>query len=380
MTSTKKDPVLVVLQLSGGNDFMNTLVPFTNPLYFDNRPNVKIAEDQVLPINDHLGFNPNMPEFKKLYDEGKVAVIQGIGYPNPNLSHFRSMDIWHTCEPEKLSDEGWVGRAIRDLDPKKENVLTGVNFGRGLPRSMAAPGVPVASVGNLETYGVLTSIEVEDERKEALDIFARMYSPAMGHGPVVDYLSQTGMDALTGADILATAPAKYSSTVEYGPSSMSQYMRNIAQVHCAGLGTRILYTTAPYNSFDTHATQNSAHASLCVNVSRTISDFYEDLKEQNANENVVMLVFTEFGRRVHDNGSGTDHGSGGAAFVVGDAVKGGLYGEYPSLEADKQLDGNLQFNNDFRGLYATLLEDWLGLDSKPIVNGSFEKMDFLSKV
>ena len=142
MTSTKKDPVLVVLQLSGGNDFMNTIVPFTNPLYFDNRPNVKIPEDQVLPINDHLGFNPNMPELKKLYDEGKVAIIQGVGYPNPNLSHFRSMDIWHTCEPEKLADEGWVGRAIRDLDPKKENVLTGVNFGRGLPRSMAANGPP----------------------------------------------------------------------------------------------------------------------------------------------------------------------------------------------------------------------------------------------
>ena len=379
MTSTRKDSVLVVLQLSGGNDFMNTLVPYTNPLYFDNRPNVRIAEEQVLPINDHLGFNPNMPEFKKLYDEGKVAVIQGVGYPNPNLSHFRSMDIWHTCEPEKLADEGWVGRAIRDLDPNKENVLTGVNFGRGLPRAMAAPGVPVASVGNLETYGVLTSIEVEEQRAVALDVFSRMYSPAMGHGPVVDYLSQTGMDALNGADILATAPAKYSSTVEYGDSSMSQYMRNIAQVHCANLGTRILYTTAPYNSFDTHATQMSAHAGLCINVSRTVNDFYDDLKEHNASDNVLLLVFTEFGRRVHDNGSGTDHGSGGAAFVIGDAVKGGLYGEYPSLQAEKLSEGNLQFNNDFRGLYATILEDWLDLDSKPIVNGSFEKMDFISK-
>ena len=289
------------------------------------------------------------------------------------------MDIWHTCEPEKLADEGWVGRAIRDLDPNKDNVLTGVNFGRGMPRAMAAPGVPVASVGNLETYGVLTSIEVEQERAQALDIFSRMYSPAMGHGPVVDYLSQTGMDALHGADILATAPGKYSSTVEYGDSSMSQYMRNIAQVHIAELGTRILYTTAPYNSFDTHATQMTAHAGLCTNVSRTVNDFYEDLKEHNASDNVLLLVFTEFGRRVHDNGSGTDHGSGGAAFVIGDAVKGGLYGEYPSLEEDKQFEGNLQFNNDFRGLYATLLEDWMGLDSKPIVNGSFEKLDFISK-
>jgi uncharacterized protein (DUF1501 family) len=167
--------------------------------------------------------------------------------------------------------------------------------------------------------------------------------------------------------------------VEYGSNSVAQYMRNIAQVHCADLGCRVLYTTAPYNSFDTHATQLSAHAKLWTDLSRTINDFYEDLKEHNATENVLLLVFTEFGRRVHDNGSGTDHGSGGAAFVIGDAVKGGLYGEYPSLAEDKLLDGDLHFNNDFRGLYATLLEDWLGLDAKPIVNGSFEKLDFISR-
>ena len=379
MTSTKKDPVLVVLQLSGGNDILNTLVPYTNPLYYDNRPNVRIPEDQVLPINDTLGFNPNMAPLKALYDAGKVAVIQGVGYPTPNRSHFRSMDIWHTCEPEKMADEGWLGRAIRDLDPNKENVLTGVNFGRGLPKALAAPGVPVASVGSLESYGVLTTIELEEQRTQALDIFARMYSPSMGTGPVMEYLSQTGMDAMNGADILATATAKYSSTVEYGGSSMSQYMRNIAQVHCAELGTRILYTTAPYNSFDTHATQMSAHAGLCTNLSQSVGDFSDDLKEHNATENVVLLLFTEFGRRVHDNGSGTDHGAGGAAFVIGDAIKGGLYGEYPSLAEEKLMDGDLHFNNDFRGLYATLLEDWLGLDSKPIVNGSFEKFDFISK-
>ena len=195
----------------------------------------------------------------------------------------------------------------------------------------------------------------------------------------MEYLSQTGMDAMNGADILATATAKYSSSVEYGPSSMSQYMRNIAQVHCADLGTRILYTTAPYNSFDTHATQMSAHSGLTTNLSQTVGDFYADLKEHNASDNVVLLLFTEFGRRVHDNGSGTDHGAGGAAFVIGDVVKGGLYAEYPSLAPETLVDGDLKFNNDFRGLYATLLEDWMGLDSKPIVNGSFEKLDFISK-
>ena len=377
MTATKKDPVLVVLQLSGGNDALNTLVPHGDPLYYDNRPSVRVPEGQALDLDGYVGLNPNMGPLKRLYDEGKVAVIQGVGYPNPNRSHFRSMDIWHTCEPDKQGTEGWLGRAIREIDPNKENVLTGVNFGRGLPRALAAPGVPVASVGNLATYGVLTGIEAEEQRTEALDIFSKMYSPTIGRSSVVDYLSQTGMDALKGADILSTAPEMYSSSVEYGDDVVAQYMKNIAQVHLAGFGTRILYTTAPYNSFDTHAGELAAHASLWGNTSNAIADFMDDLREHNASDNVTLLVFTEFGRRVHDNGSGTDHGSGGVAFVVGDNVKGGLYGEYPSLEEDKLLEGDLHFNNDFRSIYTDLLESWMGLDAQPLVNGQFEKFNFV---
>jgi uncharacterized protein (DUF1501 family) len=377
MTSTKKDPVLVVLQLSGGNDALNTLVPHGDPLYYDNRPSVRVPEDQVLKIDDYVGLNPNMGPLKNLYDQGKVAIIQGVGYPNPNRSHFRSMDIWHTCEPDKQGTEGWLGRAIRDLDPNKENVLTGVNFGRGLPRVLASPGVPVASVGNLATYGVLTGIDGEDQRTDALDVFSRIYSPTLGRNAVVDYLSQTGMDALKGADILSTAPEQYSSSVEYGSDVVAQYMKNIAQVHLAGFGTRILYTTAPYNSFDTHAGELGAHAKLWRDTSNAVADFYEDLKEHNASDNVLLLVFTEFGRRVHDNGSGTDHGSGGVAFIVGDMIKGGLYGEYPSLEESKLLEGDLHFNNDFRSIYSTIVENWMGLDAKSVVGGTFEKHSFV---
>jgi uncharacterized protein (DUF1501 family) len=377
MAANTKAPVLVVLQLSGGNDGLNTVIPYSNPLYRDNRPKVGIPEDQVLAINDTIGFHPTMGPIKKLYDEGKVAIIQGIGYPKPSRSHFRSMDIWHTCEPEKVGDEGWLGRAIRDIDPKKENVLTGVNFGRGLPRALAAPGVPVASVGNLETYGVLTGIEAEDQRTMALETFSRTYEPMLGKGPVLSYFAQTGLDALEGADILSTAAANYSSSVKYGNDDVAQYMRNIVQTHLANLGTRLLYTTAPYNSFDTHAGQLANHTRLWAQTSKAIEAFYDDLKEHNATDNVVLFVFTEFGRRVHDNGSGTDHGAGGCAFVIGDTVKGGLYGEYPSLEAGKLLEGDLHYNNDFRGTYATLLERWLGMDSKPIVGGTFEQLDFL---
>ena len=377
MTANKKDPVLVVLQMSGAYDALNTVIPYGDPLYMDYRPVLKVEPEQVLHIDDHVGFHPAMAPLKALYDEGKVAVIQGIGYPNPIRSHFRSMDIWHTAEPAKMVTDGWLGRAIRDLDPHKENVLTAVNFGRGLPRALAAPGVSVASVGNLETYGVLTGIKGEDQRTEALEIFARTYSPAIGSGPVNDYLSQTGLDALQGADILTTAPQIYSSSVTYGGDLFAQWLKNIAQVHLADFGTRVLYTGLNPGTFDTHANQATTFPKLWHEVTSAVSTFYQDLQEHQANEEVVIFMFTEFGRRVKENGSGTDHGSGSVAFVIGDAVKGGLYGEYPSLKPEKLDEGDLQWNNDFRGTYATLLEQWLGLDSKAILRGSFEQLDFI---
>ena len=377
MTSNKKDPILVVLQMSGAFDALNTIIPYGDPLYMDYRQEVKVTPDEVLPIDDQVGFHPAMAPIKELYDQGKVAVIQGIGYPNPIRSHFRSMDIWHTAEPAKTVTDGWLGRAIRDLDPNKENVLTAVNFGRGLPRALSAPGVSVASVGNLDTYGVLTGIKGEDQRVEALEIFSRMYSPLIGTGPANDYLSQTGLDALKGADILNTAPQKYSSTVEYNGDMFSQWVKNIAQVHLAEFGTRVLYTGLNPGAFDTHANQNIAFPKLWSEVSNAVSDFYQDLKEHDANQEVVILLFTEFGRRVKENGSGTDHGSGSVAFVMGDAVKGGLYGEYPSLEVGKLDEGDLQWNNDFRMTYATLLEKWMGLDSQPILRGAYEQFDFI---
>jgi len=378
MVSTKKDRVLAVLSLSGGNDGLNTVVPYTNGLYRDARPTLAIRENQVLPLNDQLGLHPTMAPLKKFWDQGKLAIFLGIGYSTPSYSHFRSMDIWHTCEPEKVGTEGWLGRVIKDLDPKSENVLTGVNFGRGLPRALAKEGVPVASVGNLETYGLLTGIEGEAQRGEALDVFGRMYSPTLGRNAVMDYIHRTGSDALKGADILSTAPDKYSSNVEYSPSVVGQYMKNIAQTHLAEFGSRILYTTSPYNGFDTHANQASAHAALWTDVSRNVDTFVEDLREHKASDNVLLFMFSEFGRRITDNGSGTDHGAGSVAFAVGEHVKGGFYGVYPSLEPGKQEEGgNLKFSMDFRSVYATILEEWLGLDAKPIVNGNFEKVKFL---
>jgi uncharacterized protein (DUF1501 family) len=378
MVSTKKDNVLAVLSLSGGNDGLNTIIPYTNGLYRDYRPTLGIPQEQVIPLNDQLGFHPTMTPLKKFWDEGKLAIFLGIGYPHPSYSHFRSMDIWHTCEPDKVGLEGWLGRAIKDLDPNAENVLTGVNFGRGLPRALAKEGVPIASVGNLETYGLLTGIQGQDQRTEALDVFGRMYAPTMGTAYALDYIRRTGTDALKGADILATAPGMYSSNVEYSASVVGQYMKNIVQTHLANFGTRVLYTTSPYNGFDTHANQASAHSALWTDVSNNVQTFFDDLQDHNASDNVLLFMFSEFGRRIGDNGSGTDHGAASVAFAVGEKVKGGIYGEYPSLEPGQQEEGgNLKHNMDFRSVYSTILEDWLGVDSVPIVGGNFQKVMFL---
>ena len=375
MTSSKKDPVLVVLQLTGGNDYLNTVIPYSNPLYRDNRPAVGVAEGRELQLDDKVGFHPEMAPIKNLYDKGQVAVIHGVGYPDSPRSHFRSMDIWHTCEPDKLGTEGWLGRATKDIDPNKENVLTTVSFGAALLRALVMPGVPVACVDDLDSYGLLPGITEKQQRTKILDRFARLYSPVMGSSSVMDYLGQTGLDTLEGADILKEAPKMYSSTVEYPDTSIGAKLRGISQIHQAGFGTRILY--CDHGSFDSHSNQVGMHDKLWKDVSEAVECFFDDLKEHDAADNVVMLMFTEFGRRVHDNGSGTDHGAGGAAFVIGDAVNGGQYSEYPSLESNQLEQGDVVPNHDFRSIYSVLLEDWMGLDAKPIVEGSFEKLPFL---
>tara|TARA_A100001037_G_scaffold306749_1_gene354929 strand:+ start:8557 stop:9696 length:1140 start_codon:yes stop_codon:yes gene_type:complete len=377
MTSTTKDPVLAVLSLSGGNDGLSTVIPYSNGLYKDYRPTLAVPDEQVIKLTDDIGLHPTMAPLKKYWDEGKMAIFLGVGYPNPSYSHFRSMDIWHTCEPDKIGTEGWLGRAIKELDPTGENVLTGVNFGRGLPRALAMEGVPVASVGDLETYGLLTGIDGDAQRNDALDVFGRMYGPTIGSSYALDYIRRTGTDALKGADILAKAPEMYSSDLEYSASAVGQYMKNIAQTHLAEFGTRVLYTTSPYNGFDTHANQAQAHSALWTDVSANVDTFIADIRQANKSDNVTLFMFSEFGRRVTDNGSGTDHGAGSVAFAIGDHVKGGIYGEYPSLEQGDLLEGgNLNHSTDFRSLYTGILEDWFGLDAKPLVGYEMEKVSF----
>ena len=369
------DPVLVIVQLTGGLDFMNTLIPYTEGAYYDSRPHVGIPQDQVLPLSEEspLGFHPAASRLKGLYDGGDLAVVQGIGYPNSSRSHFRGMDIWHTCEPDVISTEGWIAKLVRELDPRSENALTAVSFGRGLPRACAAAGVTVTSVGDLDSYGLMTSIEQEQEREANLDLFRRMYTPAVGAGIVRDYLGRTGRDVLAGADVLAEVPGQYTSTVEWGTNPIASALRDVARVHTAGLGTRVFYTQ--HAGYDYHSHQPGTHDRLLGELCGALSDFLTDLRNHDASENVSVLVFTEFGRRIRDNGSGTDHGSGGGAYILGDRVQGGLYAEYPSVKPKDWLNGeDLKHTIDFRGIYGTMLEQWMGVEASPIVGGDFEQI------
>ena len=381
-----KPPTLVVIQLTGGNDVLSTVVPYGNPLYYDIRPTVAFKPEQLLRIDDMYGFHPEMAPIKHFWDDGKMAIINGVGYENPNYSHFRSMDIWYTAEPEKVSHDGWLGKTVRMMDPHADNVLTAVNFGRGLPRALSLAGVPVASVAELDSYGLLTALSSVSERQSALEVFGAAYddgwndmglppvkplSLADRMGPVLSYMGRTGLDAQKGADILSSATKTYQSEVVYPKTPLAASLRGIAQVKMAGLGTRIFY--ASIGSFDTHANQMLVHGKLWTELSGAIAAFYEDLKAHDEHEDTIIMLWSEFGRRVMDNGSGTDHGAGGAMFVIGDRIKGGMYGEYPSIRPDDLVGGNLKYTVDFRSVYGSVLDQWLKIDAQSILNGNFEQ-------
>ena len=374
MVTKEKAPVIVVVQLTGGNDYFNTIIPYNDNNYYDNRRSLQVPQENMLTLDQEFAMHPAMGPMADIYRTGDMAIIHGIGYADSVRSHFRAMDIWHTAEPDKVGTEGWLGRVIREIDPKGENPVTAVNIGQGLPRALVAPNVSVASVADVETYGLLTSVEEEKVREKMLTRFSNMYGAALGAGPVMDYLGQTGIDALNGAEILKVAPEKYESTIEYGNSQIAQNLRDVASVHKADLGTRVFYTQQ--GSYDTHATQAPAFSKLWTELAAAIQDFWDDLKMSGDDENVVMFLFSEFGRRVRDNGSGTDHGAAGVSFVIGPAVKGGMYSRYPETRSEALEQGDLVPNQDFRGVYSTILENWLEVEAAPIVNGTFSSENF----
>ena len=373
----EKDPVIVVLQLTGGNDYLNTVIPYNNPLYRDNRKAVGIPDNQIMHLDKDYGIPHYMAPIKQFWDDGKLAILHGVGWKDSPRSHFRAMDIWHTCEPVKVGTEGWLGRVAREFDPKKENVVTTVSFGPSLPRSLAVPGVPVACVG-----GPLEKVRLPaDDPGRTAQAGSRALCGDVQTGdrrPVRSWTTwpTPAIDSLKGEDILKVAPQKYSSTVQYPNTPIARKLKGIAQTHLADLGSRIFY--CDHSTFDTHAGQNPGHGNLWSAVTEGVDAFMKDLREHDHADNVIMLLFSEFGRRVRDNGSGTDHGAGGVAFVLGEKVKGGHYGEMPSLKPEHLVQGDLNPNMDFRSVYSTILDKWLKLNPAPIVNGTFEQPAFLN--
>jgi uncharacterized protein (DUF1501 family) len=363
---------LVVVQLTGGNDGINTVIPYSNDAYKRNRPTLAIPDTQVLRLNDSIGLNPAMTGLKGLYDKGKLAIVQGVGYPNPNRSHFRSMEIWQTANPDKIEAEGWVGKYLDAVRQGRASALTGINIGNEASEAFQSAHAAVPTIQGLANFGFAFPRTAEgDERSAVLRRIQTGGSSATPHG---DFIRQVGQETYDSADKIRAGIGKYHSAVTYPKGAFGTGLQEIAQLIAANLGTRVFYIST--SGFDTHSGQARRQPQLLQDISDGLTAFQSDLDQMGASDRVLTVAFSEFGRRVHENaGGGTDHGTASEMFVLGGSVKGGLYGDYPSLT---NLDaGDLKFTTDFRSVYATLLDRWLGANSEVVLGGRYENLKFV---
>jgi uncharacterized protein (DUF1501 family) len=365
------DHVLVVVELAGGNDGLNTVIPFEEPLYYKNRRTLGIPKDDVHRLSDQVGLHPKMEAMANLFKEGRVAVIQGAGYPDPDRSHFRSMEIWHTASVAKMPPTtGWLGRYLdATIAHEDDSMPRGLSLTGSLPQAFQAEKVVVPVAAQLDLFA---SGEGETDRAAKL---RRRLSTAttQASGPVGFLRQQAGVLYRT-ADRLKEAGEKYKSSVTYPETGLGSQLRRAAEIITADLGVRVLFTSQ--DGYDTHASQGEAHGNLLGELAEALAAFDRDLIAQKVADRVVVLVFSEFGRRVDENASrGTDHGAASCLFLAGAPVKGGLAGQYPSLE---QLgEGDLIYTTDFRSVYATLLDHWLACPSEKALGQKFPAMDLL---
>ena len=363
---THPERILVVVELSGGNDGLNTVVPFGDDTYYRVRPNLGIRETEVLKIEDGYGFHPSLVGFERLYKDGMMGVVHGCGYDNPSLSHFSSMGYWHTGVPNGGEPLGWLGRladGVYDHDAQG-NVI--VNIGTRQSLAVRARNHQPLVFNDPRSF----RREGSDAEQAALE---RMEVDAAAN-PTLDFLAATAANAAESSDFVREASASYSTPVDYGIGGLSSQLRRVAALISADMPTRLYYVTYAGNSFDTHVHQADPHARLLAYTADAVRGFVEDLKRINRVDDVAIMMFTEFGRRVEENASlGTDHGTATPMFVVGSGVQGGLHGAHPSLtDLD---DGNLRMTTDFRRVYATMIEQWLGYkDSASILKDSYEPL------
>jgi uncharacterized protein (DUF1501 family) len=360
-TSIEKHPerIMVVVELSGGNDGLNTVVPYGDPAYYRARPKLGIREREVLKVADGFGFHPAMVGFERLFKDGQLAVVHGCGYDHPSLSHFSSMGFWHTGVPNGGEPLGWMGRlADRTYSPSTHNVIVNVGTQQSLAvRSDKHSPLVFADPGRFRRDG-------EADEKAAI--------AAMGHdtsssNATLEFLTATAQNAAQSSDFVRQATASYRTPVDYGiGGGLGANLQRVAALIAADMPTRLYYVTYAGNSFDTHVQQADLHGRLLMYTADAIRGFMDDMKRIGKADQVAMMVFTEFGRRVEENGSlGTDHGTATPMFLIGQGVKGGFYSKPPSLtDLD---DGNLKMTTDFRQVYATMIQEWLGYDDTAAV-------------
>ncbi len=375
------DTILVVVQLTGGNDGLNTVIPFNDPEYVKLRPTIGIKKDDAMKLTDDFALHPAMSELAKLFEDQAVCVVQGVGYPNPNQSHFRSMDIWQTASTAENITEGWIGKAL------KQQPIPGFHIPE--PGKEAAPlalnGAParVPSIASLADFQLkMTSASASDKQsqKKLIEGVASGTVPATSQTNMLDFVRRTATNTYASSQRLQDVGKSYEAKATYPANGLGTRLKLAAQLIDAGIGARIFYVSI--DGFDTHAGQGGAtgsHARLLAEVSGAISAFYQDMAARGHKDRVCVMTFSEFGRRAKENGShGTDHGSGAPMFLVGGRVNGGLLGKHPSLT--KLEDGNLVHNTDFRSVYAAVLDQWLGLDAKKILGAGFDPLKVFKPV
>jgi uncharacterized protein (DUF1501 family) len=374
-----KDTLLVVVQLTGGNDGLNTVIPYKDDRYYKLRPTIAVPKDQVKGIGGDLGLHPAMDAIGRLLnDQSAVCVVQGVGYPNPSQSHFRSMDIWQGASTAASLTEGWLGKALKQRPVPAFHLAAG---NEASPLALTGAPVRVPSVTSLQDFQLKTASASGADKvaqKKVIEGVASGGSSA-GSGGLLDFVSRTQLNTYASSDKLASVGKEYDPKVPYPATPLGNRLKLAAQLIDAGIGARVFYVSI--DGFDTHAGQGGAagvHANLLRQVSDGISAFYRDLAERGHRDRVCVMTFSEFGRRAAENGSkGTDHGSGAPMFLVGGKVKAGVVGDHPSLT--KLEDGNLVHAIDFRRVYAAVLDRWLGVDSKAVLGRGFEPVVVFEK-